>query len=139
MTNMNENEPLLKTDVLGRVRTPKERREKLLDEFEQSGVSGSEFATLVGIKYQTFAWWVQGRKRERKQSLMAPQSTTDPAAKVRWLEAVVDKASAGAGKGRGVLTVQLPGRARLEIADATQAILAAALLRALEGQAQVPC
>jgi hypothetical protein len=36
-------ETILKTDVLGRVKTPKERREKLLDEFEKSGKRHAEY------------------------------------------------------------------------------------------------
>lgn len=39
---------VLKTDEKGRIRTPAKRREKLLDEFEQSGLSGRKFAELVG-------------------------------------------------------------------------------------------
>jgi hypothetical protein len=55
MTNTIKAEELvvLKTDVLGRVRTPAVRRESLLDEFERSGLSGQKFAALVGIKYPT--------------------------------------------------------------------------------------
>jgi hypothetical protein len=55
MTNTTElmaAEPLLKTDVLGRVRTPVERREMLLDEFEKSGLSGKKFAAMTGVSYQ---------------------------------------------------------------------------------------
>jgi hypothetical protein len=53
-------ETILKTDVLGRVKTPKERREQVLDEFERSGLSGKKFAALVGIKYPTLAtWWAE--------------------------------------------------------------------------------
>jgi len=39
---------VLKTDGVGRVRTPVARRESLLDEFERSGLSGPKFATLAG-------------------------------------------------------------------------------------------
>ncbi len=46
---------ILKTDVLGRVKTPPTRREQLLDEFDRGGLSGAKFAELAGIKYQTFA------------------------------------------------------------------------------------
>ena len=45
---------VLKQDVLGRAKTPKARREQLLDEFERSGLPGLKFAELAGIKYQTF-------------------------------------------------------------------------------------
>ena len=56
---------ILKTDAMGRVRTPKARREALLGEFERSGVSGQKFAALVGVNYQTFASWVQQWRRQR--------------------------------------------------------------------------
>ena len=45
---------MIKTDVLGRMRTSAARREILLDEFEKSGLSGTKFAQLSGIKYQTW-------------------------------------------------------------------------------------
>ena len=61
MTNTDGGSKILKTDALGRVRTPAARRQQLLDEFEKSGASGAKFAELVGVKYQTFASWMQGR------------------------------------------------------------------------------
>jgi len=40
MTNTTQaGEQVLKTDVLGRMKTPAARREQLLDEFERSGLS----------------------------------------------------------------------------------------------------
>ena len=60
-----EASPLLKTDVLGRVRVSSARRESILDEFERSGVSGQAFAAHLGMKYSTFAGWMQRRRRER--------------------------------------------------------------------------
>jgi hypothetical protein len=63
---------ILKTDTKGRVRTPAARRESLLDEFERSGLSGTKFAALAGITYQTFAAWAA---RLRKQGVVqAPRS-----------------------------------------------------------------
>ena len=53
---------ILRRDGLGRVKTPRDRREALLDEFEKSGLQGAEFAQMAGIKYQTFASWVQSRR-----------------------------------------------------------------------------
>jgi hypothetical protein len=44
---------LIKTDGKGRVRMRAEQREKLLEELERSGISGPQFATVVGVKYQT--------------------------------------------------------------------------------------
>jgi len=120
--------PLLKTDVLGRVRTPAARREQLLDEFERSGTSGQTFAELVGVKYQTFATWVQQRKRRRAATIKRKTP-----AKVRWLEAVVGRPADH--RASPSLPVHLPGGIRLEISSAKQIPLAAALLRALEKSA----
>ncbi len=66
----NENDPapageILKVDVLGRVTVPKEKREELLDAFEASGMSGAQFAQHHGINVQTFASWIQKRRRAR--------------------------------------------------------------------------
>jgi len=99
----------------------------LLDEFERSGTSASQFAKLSGVNYQTFAGWVQGRRRQRSaasvQTLEAP----------RLLEAVVEgRHFVGGSQG---LRVELPGGARMELTELSQAVLAAALRREL---AQTP-
>ena len=127
---MTESPPasLLKTDVLGRVKTPAARREQLLDEFERSGASGQQFAELVGVKYQTFATWVQQRKRRRAAA--TKRRTSKSTAKVRWLEATFGGVTDPGGV--ATLPVRLPGGAGLEISSAKQIPLAAALLRALE-------
>jgi len=44
---------VLKRDALGRVRTPRVRREALVEEFARSGVSAQKFAALVGVNDQT--------------------------------------------------------------------------------------
>jgi hypothetical protein len=105
-----------------------ERRESLLDEFERSGVSGAQFAALMGLKYPTFANWVQRRRRERGAG--AP-GVVPPADSVRWLEAVVEQARSCGGSGSPGLSVQLPGGARVELSQVAQVELVAALLRAL--------
>lgn len=56
---------VLKTDVLGRVRVKREHREQILDDFECSGMSGRAYAKLHGIHHQTFASWIQKRRRAR--------------------------------------------------------------------------
>lgn len=134
MTNTKPANEVLKTDVLGRVKTPRARQEALLDEFERSGVNGVKFAELAGINYQTFATWAQRRRRElgkyppRGKPRSWPESAG--AGPLRLLEAVVEDASPA--KLEGVpLCVQLPGGARVEVGDARQAVLAAELLRAL--------
>ena len=129
MTNMIEaGEPvILKADKLGRVKTPAVRRESLLDEYERSGLSGQEFAALTGIKYQTFATWAQRRRRQRGATRVAPK----PADPMRWLETVVEQVQHPDSKNLAVMVVQLPGGARVEVADEKQAALVAVLIRAL--------
>lgn len=129
MTSTQSSGQILKTDSLARVRTPQERKRELLEEFDRSGLSGTKFAALVGVKYSTFAGWVSRRKRARPSETTAAP-VVDPAAKVRWLEAVVDRAHNGAN-GKSVLTVQFGCGARADIADPRQADLAAAVLRAM--------
>lgn len=115
-------ETILKTDVLGRVKTPRERREQLLDEFEKSGLTGQKFAALVGVKYQTFATWAQDRRRAR-----GTYPVVKGPKRLRWVEAVVEEGSGD----KQPLILELPGGARIEIRDAQQAALAGALLRTL--------
>jgi hypothetical protein len=119
---------ILKTDQVGRVRTPRSRREELLEEFERSGLSGIKFAAVAGIKYQTFAAWVARRRKERlNANSKSPKGKSDP---VRWVEAVVDQAIP---RTLGLaLVIHLPGGARMEVADGAQASLAVHLLKLLE-------
>ena len=63
--NAQDQDEILKTDVLGRVRVPREKREELLDAFEASGMSGQAFAEQHGVHVQTFASWIQKRRRAR--------------------------------------------------------------------------
>jgi len=80
-------EVVLKTDVLGRVRTPLQRRHSLLEEFERSGLSGAKFAALAGIKYSTFANWLQKRRRHdswnRSDVVSVPDSKSGLAGRAR--------------------------------------------------------
>ena len=105
-------------DTKGRVRTSKQQRRIILAEFARSGVSAAQFAQRTGLKYSTFAGWVQRCRRTKRPGLRSP---------VRLLEAVVGPAPLNAA-----LEVQLPGGARLEISEASQVALVAALIRALE-------
>jgi hypothetical protein len=117
---------ILKTDTKGRVHTPADRRERLLDEFERSGLSGTKFAELTGIKYSTFAAWAARRRKRRGQS--AP--TIKAVDSVRWLEAVVRDAQAPTTALTAV-NIRLPQGVCLELADIHQVPLAAALVQAL--------
>jgi transposase len=122
-------EVVLKTDGLGRVRTPLQRRQSLLEEFERSGLSGAKFAALAGIKYSTFANWLQKRRR---QSGEGSKGAKNSAEQMRWLETVLEQAQSPVGQDGSRLLLQLPGGARVEISTSGEAALAAVLLRALD-------
>ena len=133
-TLTNADETVLKTDAKGRVQTPPERREKLLDEFERSGLSGAKFAALVGIKYQTFAAWAAQRRKQRGLT-HAPIKAADP---VRWLEAVVSDAKSPASGPGAPVKLRLPTGIWIEVGELSQVSLAAALAQALE-KPSAPC
>jgi hypothetical protein len=122
---------ILKRDVLGRVRTPRERRAALLAEFDQSGMSGQKFAAWAGIKYPTWASWVQKRRQEAAQTPL-PKGRPKRTNPVRWLEAVVAKngpVAESALAGTAGIIVHGPGGVRIEITEARQVSLAVQLLR----------
>ena len=108
-------------DTKGRVRTSKEQRRVILAEFARSGLSATQFARQTGLKYSTFALWVQRYRRTKRSGRQPP---------VRLLEAVVTPAPSLAA-----VLVQLPGGAHLELREVSQVPLVVALVRALEN----PC
>jgi len=107
---------LLKVDSRGRIQISPERRAALLEEFDGSGMSGARFAKHYGIRYTTFAHWIRMRKKarsagEKNAPFLLVTSEPDP-------------------KTKGVV-IHLPNGASLKVADATQAELAGAVIRAL--------
>jgi hypothetical protein len=88
MDTTQSGEAIIKTDVLERIRTPAARREQLVDEFERSGLSECKFAELAGLKYQTFATWVQKRWRKKGTYARLPAKRSRRADSVRWLAVV---------------------------------------------------
>lgn len=124
-----ERATVLKRDALGRV--------ALLDEFERGGLSGTQFARAAGINYQTFAGWMQQRRRARGD--YAPrQHRADAPAAVRLVEAVFAAAPTAqpappgpATVAAATLEVLLPGGAKVMVGNAQQVALAAQLLKAL--------
>lgn len=132
---------ILKSDVLGRVTTSRAQREGLLDEFERSGMKGVPFARMAGVKYPTFASWVQQRRRARGvdaaplRHARPSHVSAVPPRSLGWVEAVI-AAPAGAlpalsRSAQAALEVLLPGGARLLVADSSQVALAAHLLNNL--------
>ena len=124
-TNAEENRPA--REGARRERVSAQRREALLDEFERSGLSGVQFARRAGLKYPTFAAWVQNRRRKTQ----ATPSPSGPKA-VAFIEAVPD------ADPHGPLTVELAGVARVEVRSASQLHAVAELIGMLTS-ARRPC
>lgn len=132
---------ILKCDALGRVTVTREQREALLDEFERGGLKGKPFARLVGVNYATFASWIQQRRHARGDyARVAALPPKPPAARllpapraVRLVEALVPVAPTPEPHGAVTLALEvlLPGGARVLVADARQAALAAQFINAL--------
>jgi len=126
MTSTTGTNEVLKQDRRGRVRVPRERREALLEEFFRSGLSASEFARMVGIKYPTFANWLQERRRAQPSGADEAREVLTGGGSVRLLEAVVEN-HVTVGNGPG-LCIELPGGGRLTVHSPAQLAMAAELL-----------
>lgn len=113
---------ILKTDVLGRVWTPRDKREALVGEYERSSMSASAFAKWSGVKPATFAGWVAKVRKAREKSEGETPGTVSP---MRWAEAVCEEPVRA---GESPLVVHLGGGIRVEARDGR---VAAELLAAL--------
>lgn len=112
-------------DRLGRVRTPRGRREELLGEYDRSGLSQAAFARRAGVRYPTFAHWVQERRRAGAAAeTLAASSSRSP----RFVELRVPTAPSAPVIAPAELSVTLPDGAVLRGAE-PKAL--AALVRAL--------
>lgn len=114
---MNETTEILKVDEAGRVRTPREKQEVVLDEFERSGMTGMQFARHVGVKYPTLMNWVQRRRRERRDG-------NPKVGREQWVEAVVEG-------GDSALVVEISGGVIMRLSGRAGAGLAVEVLSAL--------
>lgn len=118
--------PLIKTDRLGRIRIKPQHREALLDKFEQSGMSGQQFAKLHGIKYTTFASWNQKRRRSR--------ATYPEVADVydhQLMDSLTEVVSLGSNSSHEV-KLQLGGKVQLSLTSEEQIPLVTKLIAALQ-------
>ena len=113
----------MKTDTRGRMRTSRERREALLEEFGRSGMSGQQFAKWAGLKYSTFASWRKNQQRAMATATQVP-STGKP---VQWVEAVVLEPLPSSTLSTGLM-IELGRGLRLSVGDANQARLAGVVL-----------
>jgi transposase len=125
-----------RTDSRRQIRISRKKREALLAQFDQSGMSGPKFAKQAGIKYTTFANWLQKRRRHRNKVMSASTSSPGRRRRVRWLEAVVDSPQQKEPPtlATATLIVHGPGGVRLELSEDKQVKLAALLLRELNGR-----
>ena len=123
-------------DSRGQMRVSRKKREALLSEFDQSGMSGPKFAKRARIKFTKFANWLQKRRRQRNKVTPAAKSSPGTRSKVRWLEAVVDGSQQKEPQklATPTLIVHGPGGVCFELGDDTQVKLAAVLLRELNGR-----
>lgn len=125
--------PLLKTDAMGRIHVKPEQREAMLDAFEQSNMSAVKFAEHHGIKYTTLAGWIQRRRRERRE--YEPRSEPVPNALIESLVELDLSTQPGkpghAAAGEGALHLEHASGLRMMIADTHQAKLAAILISQL--------
>ena len=128
---MESTNELLAMDTKGRVRVSLERREMLLREFDGCGLSAAAFARHVGVKYQTFIYWL----KRRRESDREPHEL-QPRVAAAWVEAMVQPACATSGE---ALRLELPGGAHAVIASERHVQVAAELLRALAAGAQRSC
>jgi hypothetical protein len=138
----NAQSPPLKTDVIGRVRISAKHREALLDAYEASSMTGMKFAAAHGVKYPTFASWIQRRRRDRGQ--FEPSNESVPAA---LLESLVELglpvaamplgSMTGASSSGSALRIQHANGICMCVEDERQARLAVLVLRELD--ATRPC
>ena len=124
MTVMESGSEILKVDEVGRVRTPPERRQAMLAEYERSGMTGAQFARFVGVRYSTLMYWLQKRRKEASPGEETAHLRQDHP---RWLEASVK----GEMPRQERVVVELGDGVRILVGSRTQAALAAEVLRAL--------
>ena len=124
------------------MRVPRERREALLGEFETSGLSGAKFAALAGIKYATFANWVQQRRKVRAG---AANEVTDErcggaSGAVRLFEAIVEgRSETGLPGVMEGLLIELPGGSRVRVGSPLQLQMAAELIGLVAQRERARC
>ena len=120
-----------KRDTKGRRITQKARREELLSEYEQSGLTQAAFARRAGVNYTTFASWVQGRRCERSAVPLRPREPMRAQQQVQFAEVNLPASSSHAlSRSAGTLSVTLPDGLVVCGADAAAV---AVLIKALRG------
>jgi hypothetical protein len=101
----------------------------LLDEWERSGGSAASFADYVGLKYSTFANWIQKRRKQAglNATLLKPGAVDSSQSDEHWVEAIVEKTPEPKGL-ESTLRIYFRAGAYCQISNAREAELAAELL-----------
>jgi hypothetical protein len=115
--------PILKQDELGRVRVTQQRADELVAQYQCSGLTGRRFAAHVGVAYHTFWSWLKKRGLTASRGGKAKSAVAVHHAP-RFVEVTVSTPAKG-------VVVQLPGGAFVALEHEQQAVLLAALLKAL--------
>ena len=124
---------ILKKDARGRVRSTPQQRQAVLEEFERSGLSGPQFARVAGIAYQTFSTWRAQHQKSRALTLgpLRVAKADGKAKAVRLVEAVMRSPAPALPAPHALLKIDLPGGSSVVLNNATQALLAAQLIKAI--------
>jgi predicted secreted Zn-dependent protease len=128
-SDLNEKAQLLKTDRLGRVLTPRDQREAILDAFETSALSGIKFAQVHGIKYQTFATWRQKRRRLHGDCKIKRAATPERLELTLAEVKIQSPLPPAQEESRKDMRVELPCGVNVFIHDAGQVAMGAELIR----------
>ena len=123
MTNTQSSTEILKVDTVGRVRTPKEKREEIIAAYRGSGMTGRQFAQYAGVKYSTLMNWLGKSRRER-----TPAQEICKAPGLSWVEALVEE---GGSCHAEALSVEVGSSVRMRVSSPSQAALAAEVIRFL--------
>ena len=117
----NERADLVQMAKDGRVRYSAEQKRRVLELFEQSGMSGKAFAQQHGIKYPTFAYW---RKQQREACETNLHSSSSGGFVIAEIAATTPSVS-------GVLTLTLPNGSEIKANGESGVELLAQLIRKL--------
>ena len=125
---------ICKRDARGRVLSTALRRQRVLEEFERSGLSGPAFARAAGIKYlmppRGTTWRHQGRKASA--AMVAQAQSHQGSAPVRFLEAGWPP-GCGISQRDAALRMVLLGCSAFMPTESARVPLAVQLLQALRG------
>ena len=130
----------IRRDKRGRIMRSARERAWLIAEFERSDERPAAFAREHGVAYQTFMGWLaRGRTRKPQAfSTISPPHADSPPLVAPPVFARLELDASSSSTPHAPLVVELPGGARLRVADAAGASLAAALIRELL-QSPQPC